>query len=208
MLYLDKWINVSTKIIDKSFTLKVIKKLSREVQVSYSIIYSSRTGNTALLAKQIRTCLKEDLCNYYIETESLLKQDFKEQLEHTSIIFIGFWTDKGTCDENTFTILKELKGKKVFLFGTAGFGGDVIYFDKIISNVKRIIDASNEILGSYMCQGRMPEGIKQKYIELLEKNPSDRQFQRMIQNYEIAESHPDIQDLENLDSILKHIKLS
>lgn len=64
------------------------------------------------------------------------------------------WTDKGNADQKTLELLSKLKNKKIFLFGTAGFGGSDAYFEKILGQVKQSIDASNTVIGEYMCQER------------------------------------------------------
>lgn len=82
--------------------------------MSYAIVYSSKTGNTRLLADAIREVAGDD-CIYFGEpSDAALSAD---------ILYVGFWTDKGTCDSTVADFLKKLDGKKVFLFGTAGFGG-------------------------------------------------------------------------------------
>ena len=78
----------------------------------YSIIYSSRTGNTRLLAEAIRESLPADLCNHFGTDEAGAVESEK--------LYVGFWTDKGTADEAALALLKRLKNKKIFLFGTAG----------------------------------------------------------------------------------------
>lgn len=59
--------------------------------MSYAIAYSSRTGNTAQLAQAVREALSEQECRYFGEphAEALV----------ADTIYVGFWTDKGTCDE-------------------------------------------------------------------------------------------------------------
>ena len=79
---------------------------------SYSIIFSSPTGNTRLLADAIRDALPEENCNYFGVCENADTQ--------SDILFIGFWTDKGTADKATLDLLEKLKNKRIFLFGTAG----------------------------------------------------------------------------------------
>ena len=81
----------------------------------YSIIYSSRTGNTRLLAEAIRESLPADLCNHFGTDEAGAVESEK--------LYVGFWTDKGTADEAALALLKRLKNKKIFLFGTAGKRG-------------------------------------------------------------------------------------
>ena len=78
---------------------------------SYSIIFSSPTGNTRLLADTIRDALPEENCNYFGVSENADTQ--------SDILFIGFWTDKGTADKATLDLLETLKNKRIFLFGTA-----------------------------------------------------------------------------------------
>lgn len=101
---------------------------------SYSIIFSSPTGNTRLLADAIRDALPEENCNYFGVSENADTQ--------SDILFIGFWTDKGTADKATLDLLEKLKNKKIFLFGTAGFGGDEEYFKKSSQIQKRVLAAA------------------------------------------------------------------
>ena len=82
----------------------------------YTVVYNSLTGNTKLLADTIREVLPCDNDN-------------------NDIFFVGFWTDKGTADSKTIEYLKGLRDKKIFLFGTCGFGGSEAYFDRILTNV-------------------------------------------------------------------------
>lgn len=101
---------------------------------SYSIIFSSPTGNTRLLADAIRDALPEENCNYFGVSENADTQ--------SDILFIGFWTDKGIADKATLDLLEKLKNKRIFLFGTAGFGGDEEYFKEILANTKRALAAA------------------------------------------------------------------
>lgn len=101
---------------------------------SYSIIFSSPTGNTRLLADTIRDALPEENCNYFGVSENADTQ--------SDILFIGFWTDKGTADKATLDLLEKLKNKRIFLFGTAGFGGDEEYFKKSSQIQKRALTAA------------------------------------------------------------------
>mgnify|MGYP003243907898 CR=1 FL=1 len=67
----------------------------------YSILFSSMTGNTKELADAIREILPEETLDYFG-----LCKDADPQSE---ILYIGFWTDKGTADEATTTLLKSLR---------------------------------------------------------------------------------------------------
>ena len=88
----------------------------------YSIVFNSPTGNTKKLADTIYAALPKENCDYFGAP--------KEGGLYSEMLYIGFWTDKGNADKSTLTLLSTLKGKKIFLFGTAGFGGSDAYFQK------------------------------------------------------------------------------
>ena len=113
---------------------------------SYSIIFSSPTGNTKLLADAIRDALPEENCNYFGVSENADTQ--------SDILFIGFWTDKGTADKATLDLLEKLKNKRIFLFGTAGFGGDEEYFKKSSQIQKRALAAATSQSVSICVRGK------------------------------------------------------
>lgn len=153
--------------------------------MSYSIVYSSRTGNTALLAQTIREALPAGDCLYFGAPDA-------HALE-ADTIYVGFWTDKGTCDESIANFLQSVTGQKVFLFGTAGFGGAPAYFAQILERVEQNLKDAN-VVGSYMCQGKMPEAVRSRYLAM-EESPRRT---AMLENFEQALSHPDAQDLARL----------
>ena len=65
--------------------------------MTYAIVYSSRTGNTALLAQALKEALPQGDCLY------CGAPDAKALAAQT--IYVGFWTDKGTCDADTAQFL-------------------------------------------------------------------------------------------------------
>lgn len=167
--------------------------------MKYSIVYSSKTGNTALLAEKIKERIPSENLHYY----------GPPSLEGTEAdtIFMGFWTDKGRCDDTLKAFIEGLKNKNLILFGTAGFGGSESYFNEIIQRIKAFIPDSCTLKGAFMCQGKMPEIVRSRYVQALEKDPSNHRMKSMIENYDKALSHPDnkdISDLHNwLESVLK-----
>ena len=123
--------------------------------MSYAIVYSSKTGNTKLLADTLHNCLpQEDCCYFGIPNPAAME---------AGTLYVGFWTDKGKADESSSDFLKQLRGKQVFLFGTAGFGGSEEYFNKILKAVQKDLHSSNTVIGSFMCQGKMPMSVRQRY---------------------------------------------
>ena len=160
----------------------------------YSIIVSSMTGNTKMLADAIYDVLPKENCDFY--------GDAKTQVPQSEMLYIGFWTDKGNADNKTLELLSKLKNKKIFLFGTAGFGGSDTYFNKILEQVRQSIDSSNEVIGAYMCQGRMPQSVRDRYIKMKENPEHPANLDMLIENFDRALSHPDADDLERLKKTL------
>ena len=152
-----------------------------------SIVYSSKSGNTLSVAEKI----KEEV--EYIEYFGEPSNDAAD----SDLIFVGFWTDKGKCSKEIEEFLHTLHGKAIALFGTAGFGGDKSYFDKILSAVKAGIPSDNRVYEGFMCQGRMPSAVRARYEKMLEKDPNNIQFITLINNFDSALSHPDNNDFEN-----------
>lgn len=95
-------------------------------------------------------------------------------------------------------LLGRLRNKKIFLFGTAGFGGSEAYYQKILANVRTAIDASNTVVGEYMCQGRMPQAVRDRYVKMKEMPDAKPNLDALIENFDQALSHPDQEDLERL----------
>lgn len=158
--------------------------------MSYAIVYSSPTGNTAMLAQTIREALPQAECCYFGEPD--------DQALSAKRIYVGFWTDKGTCDEQTARFLERLTDQQVVLFGTAGFGGAAAYFDQILGRVKEKLGPEVKVIGTYMCQGKMSPAVRRRY-EAMEDSPRRT---AMLENFDKAVSHPDAQDLAQLKAAL------
>ena len=165
--------------------------------MSYSIVYSSNTGNTKLLAETIRDTLPKEECIYFGESsDEALKADK---------IYIGFWTDKGVCDADTLAFFKKLTEKnKVYLFGTAGFGG-VGYYEKILEKSEINLPEGVEVFGKYMCRGKMPMAVRDRYVNLKETSDDPDRFDMLIKNFDKSLSHPNEKDLQKLINKVKNM---
>ena len=159
----------------------------------YSIIYSSKTGNTKKLAEAIYNTLPQNKCDYYGTVDKI-----DDVL--SNVIYIGFWTEKGNADHLTIDFLNKLRNKKIFLFGTAGYGESEKYFEGIINNVKKNIDSSNTIIGTFMCQGKMPLSVRERYEKMREQNNISLNIDKLIANFDKALSHPNKEDLKTLEA--------
>ena len=172
--------------------------------MKYAIVYSSRTGNTRQLAEKAFEVLGEregGECVYFGEVpagplEGATAQRFRE----AAILYAGFWTDKGNADSGILSLFKEL-GKtdnmppEIILFGTAGFGADQTYYDRIIQAAACELPESVKLKASFMCQGKMQQGVLERYRSMLEANPQDGRAKLMVDNYHAALTHPDGTDM-------------
>ena len=161
---------------------------------SYGVLFSSRTGNTRALAEAIRAALPQEVCVYFGESGAAALD--------ADTLYIGFWTDKGNADEATVRLLETLRNRRIFLFGTAGFGGSEAYFQRILDNAQRSIDPSNTVIGTYMCQGRMPQTVRERYVKMKGQPEHPANLDALIENFDRAMSHPDGEDLRALQEAI------
>ena len=153
-----------------------------------AIIYDSITGNT----KKIAEAIKEECKN-----ENIIFGDINTNIDDAELIFIGSWTDKGNCSQKIKEKIGTIQNRKIAIFGTAGFGGSEEYFNNLYQRVKQLVSKTNEILGYFYCQGKMPLSVKDRYVKMITEHPDDKKIQVSLENFEKALSHPNDIDVEN-----------
>ena len=121
----------------KSIMHGVIATYER-IYFTIGIVYSSKTGNTQFLANGLN----------FMESKYCVPVENAKNLEPVNLLCIGFWCDKGDCDDQMKQYLSTLRNQNVFLFGTAGFGKSKEYFEMILKNVQNHLDASNCVKGT------------------------------------------------------------
>lgn len=161
-----------------------------------AIMYSSNTGNTKMIAEAIKEEISNKNIIYFGKIEKEIEAD---------IYIIGSWTDKGNCSKETKEMLEKIKNKKIAYFGTAGFGGQTEYYQTLFNRIKENIDDTNEILGYFYCQGKMPMGIRNRYEQLIKENPADKHLEVSIKNFDEALKHPNEEDIEQAKKWIKSI---
>ena len=149
--------------------------------MSYAIICSSKTGNTEKLARRAREVLGEK---------------GEGPVADADLVLLGSWTDKGGMDPALAEALPQLAGKRVFLFGTCGFGGSQAYYDRVLDRFAAALPEGAQVVGRFMCQGQMPPAVRARYVTMAEQDP--KRFEPMIENFDHALSHPDTADLDGL----------
>ena len=168
--------------------------------MNYSIVFSSQTGNTELVARRIRKTLGEEGCTYFGTPA-----DAPAGATHADVVFVGSWTDKGTASADVLAFLGTLDHARVFLFGTCGYGESEEYFNTILSRIREELPDSCEVAGSFMCQGKMGEAVLDRYRTMLAEA---KRAAMLIKNFEVARSHPNTDDLCALDAALRAADLA
>lgn len=125
------------------------------------------------------------------------------QASEADVVFVGFWCDKGSCSPAVQHFLQGLVGKRVFLFGTCGFGESDEYFAQILDRVRAYLPADAQYIGGAMCQGKMGMGVKRRYEGMLKKDPENAQALMLIDNWNKAQSHPNEDDVSRIAAAAK-----
>lgn len=154
------------------------------------VMYESKTGNTKMLADIIEEVFKDQLVS---------------EPEDAELVFMGSWTDKGSFAGTMAEKAQTLRNKKVFIFGTCGFGGEE-YYQQLFMRASALLDGSNRVIGHFYCAGKMPLAVRDRYVSMLREHPDDRYLQVSVENFDRSLSHPDDRDLSDLRSIAEKIK--
>lgn len=148
---------------------------------------ASRTGNTERLAERARELVGDGLVKDAGEAD---------------VVLLGSWCYKGSLAEEELPgELDQLAGSRVFLFGTCGFGGSEEYYERVLDRYEAALPQGCEVVGRFMCQGQMPPSVRERYVEMAERDPA--RFQPMIENFDRALGHPDESDLAAFEAALR-----
>ena len=156
-----------------------------------SIIFTSVSENTKKLAEVIKAEVGE-ISYFGKPSEEALDAD---------IIVLGSWVTGNSFSPDLKEFLPKINGKKVFLFMTAGYGNSKEFFDPIIGSFKDALSANNEIIGEFICQGKVTEA-KQEAIKKMDMN----KYLGMKEQLDNSQSHPDASDIENLVKAVEVLK--
>lgn len=162
-----------------------------ETRMKINVCCASQTGNTTMLADLIKNTYRSDL----VPTP-----------EEADLVFLGSWTDKGSMADSMLERARTLKHKKVFIFGTCGFGGHD-YQEQLFQRARAELDSSCQVVGHFYCQGKMPMAVRDRYVSMLREHPDDKKLQISVDNFDQALSHPDDQDLTDLKAVLDQLDL-
>ena len=172
--------------------------------MTYAVVYASKTGNTELLARHICETLGEEGCAYAGDPKAAPAEALA-----ADVVFVGTWTDKGGAAEEARAFLEALRDKRVFLFGTCGFGASEAYFGQVLARIGASLHESCELVGTFMCQGKMPAAVRARYEAMLAAaEPGSTEAARaqlFLDNYDQALAHPNADDLAALEKALGEV---
>lgn len=155
--------------------------------MNIAIVFASETGNTARIAQAIReACQGHTIVAY---------GPVPQNVDRAELVFAGSWTDKGSCAPEMKEFLAGLFGKRVALFGTAGFGISQMYFASLADRFRAEVPKGNQVVGSFFCTGKMPAEIRRRYEAQLAEKPGDGKLESMLKAFDLALTHPDEEDL-------------
>lgn len=154
------------------------------------VVYSSKTGNTEMVAQAVYEALPEPKAIYAVkEAPPPDGYDF---------IAMGFWVDRGTADARARKYMEKIKGKEVGLFGTLGAYPDSEHADHCRKQATALVK-DNHVHGVFLCQGKVDPELIKKMAEMFKDAPDNPHAMTPERQARLAEAakHPDEADLIN-----------
>ena len=75
----------------------------------------------------------------------------------------------------------------------------------LLANTEKALDETNTVVGKFMCQGKMPISVKERYLKMREQPQCPPNVEMLIENFDRALSHPDEHDLAALRERVREI---
>ena len=101
-----------------------------------ALVVNSKSGNTRMVSGAIKRALQAAGVEF-VHAAALSDDADADQVAleaqgacAADTVLVGFWCDKGACTPSVAALLSALHGKRVFLFGTCGFGADQSYYQQ------------------------------------------------------------------------------
>ncbi|MDR0587004.1 MAG: flavodoxin family protein [Treponema sp.] len=154
------------------------------------IVYSSKTGNTRRLAEGIG----QGLVEAGGQRITLAAVEENPDPAGAPWVLVGFWADRGNADQKAIEYLRNLKGRKVGLFGTLGAYPGSKHAEDIRQKAQALAAEKNTVLGCFLCQGKIDPALTERFKGLPADNPHAMTEERMKRHLE-AVKHPDENDI-------------
>ncbi|MBY0584244.1 flavodoxin family protein [Murdochiella sp. Marseille-P8839] len=154
--------------------------------MKFVVAYRSLTGCTKKLAEAIYESIDEG------EKELL---DIKERpdISDADIVALGYYVIQGGPDDLVKDWIKQVKGKRVFLFCTLAYFADSKHaFDSMQSAIDLVEEAGGEVLGNFIANGALAPGLIERFKKMARENPDNPHAYTEEKGirYEIFKDHP------------------
>lgn len=150
-----------------------------------AVIYSSRTGNTHMVAEAIHRVMPQGADLFPVaEAPAPTGYDF---------LALGFWVDKGQPDSAMQAYMAQLHGQTVGLFGTLGAWPDSEHARESME-VARALVAANTVVGSFVCQGKVDPKILAMMAKMREAQQAHPMTAEREARIEESKKHPTADD--------------
>lgn len=157
------------------------------------IVYSTRTGNTENVAAHVHEALNATHEAGGVEIASAADAPDPKRYEW---IILAFWVNRGTADDDTRAYLGRITGKRVGFIGTLGAYPDSKHAADVAERVGALIVERNELIGSFLCQGKVDPRLTERFQSLPPNHPHAMTPERAKRHRDAA-SHPDEADMAN-----------
>lgn len=161
--------------------------------MKYAVIYTSETGNTEELAKNVFVSLPGD-------DKKIADAGKMAELPKADCYFIGFPVKNRTCGIEILDVLEQLENVKIALFASCGLPAADKYKQYIENSVRPWINDNCDYLGFFICQGKASEKFREK-LEA-ETGYSSEELDKIM---ELAASHPDDGDIDRLCEFVESV---
>lgn len=161
------------------------------------LAYSSKTKNTKKIAEAIYEKIKS-----LADVTIIDIRKNKKKLPEFDIYILGCWVDKATLNKNMMQFIEkqEINKKNVALFMTCGVPENHYHANDSINNFNNYMEnLNNNVLGSFICQGKIDPKILIVFKFLTWRDPNfiHKIDKTMLEWVESSKKHPNEKDFLN-----------
>ncbi|MFW5988411.1 MAG: flavodoxin family protein, partial [bacterium] len=128
-----------------------------------AVIYSSRTGNTEKVARNIYEILPGKKKIYSVEKAPSPDQFY--------FLALGFWIDRGLPGGKMEEYMAKVKNKKVGIFFTLGAYPDSDHARNCLDKAKSLLGEGCEVIITFRCQGKIDPRLSKKFEDFPDDHP-------------------------------------
>lgn len=181
--------------MSEDFPLTLPEPLTPELVPWARIIYSSRSGNTRAVAEYLAASLELEAVDAREELKArmddrgpdgrLMRGDTAGTADE--ILLLGFWAWRCGPNSTMRDLMRGLRNRRVFLFGTMAAWPDSPHAHDCLSCAGELLaEGGNEVLGHFFCQGRLDPKVRKN-----SRHPATPEREQRLAE---AEKHPNPDD--------------